>query len=74
MNQETFHVEGMTCGHCEATVKRLVGNLQGVIGVEASHQKDTVTVTLDANGAATDRQSIAKTIDAAGFDVIDAAR
>ena len=33
MSELTFHVPGMTCGHCEAAVKGEVGKVAGVSGV-----------------------------------------
>ncbi len=42
-----FHVEGMTCGGCEVAVRRLVGKLDGVDDVEASHQEGSAVVTYE---------------------------
>jgi copper chaperone CopZ len=43
-----FHVEGMTCGGCEASVKLTVKRLDGVQAVEASHTEKRATVTYDS--------------------------
>lgn len=61
----TFNVPGMTCGHCEASVKQEVGALDGVAGVDVDLQTKIVTVS----GAALDRDAIVAAIDEAGFDV-----
>lgn len=42
-----YTVEGMTCGHCEASVKEEVGEIAGVTDVTASHETGAVTVTGD---------------------------
>lgn len=40
-----YTVEGMTCGHCEMSVKEEVGEIAGVTAVEASSETGAVTVT-----------------------------
>jgi len=42
-----FHVEGMTCGGCEAGVHLKVEKLEGVKNVEASYEKKQARVTYD---------------------------
>ncbi len=71
MKKETFTVTGMTCGHCEARVNKAVADLDGVARVDASAANDSVEVTL-RRGAALDRDTIAKTIQEAGYLVADA--
>lgn len=61
----TFSVPGMTCGHCEASVKQEVGSVSGVSAVDVDLQTKLVTVS----GAALDRDAILAAIDEAGFDV-----
>ena len=61
----TFTVPGMTCGHCESSVKREVGSVTGVSAVTVDLQTKIVTVS----GAALDRDTIVAAIDEAGFDV-----
>jgi copper chaperone len=61
----TFTVPGMTCGHCEASVKHEVGSIGGVSAVEVDLQTKLVTVS----GSALDRDAIVAAIDEAGFDV-----
>lgn len=63
----TLTVPGMTCGHCEASVKGEVGKLAGVTGVDVDLATKVVTVT----GAALDRAAVVEAIDEAGFDVAD---
>lgn len=40
-----YTVEGMTCGHCELSVKEEVGEVAGVSTVEASHETGKVSVS-----------------------------
>lgn len=42
-----FRVDGMTCGGCEAGVRRVVGKLDGVEDVAASYEEGTATVTYE---------------------------
>lgn len=40
-----YRVTGMTCGHCEASVREEVGAVSGVESVTASASAGTLTVT-----------------------------
>ena len=42
----TMRIEGMMCGHCEATVKRVLEAIDGVTEATASHEKGTAVLTL----------------------------
>lgn len=44
---KTIKIEGMMCGHCEATVKKTLEALDGVSAAEVSHTAGTAVVTLD---------------------------
>jgi Cu2+-exporting ATPase len=46
--QKTIGIEGMMCGHCEATVKKALESLPEVTQAEVSHEKGTAIVTLSA--------------------------
>ena len=48
MNQKTLKIEGMMCGHCEATVKTALEQVPGVSQAQVSHEKGTAVVTLTA--------------------------
>ena len=43
---KTIKIEGMMCGHCEATVKKALEAIDGVVGAEVSHDKGTALVLL----------------------------
>ena len=44
--KETVKIEGMMCGHCEATVKKALEALGGVEQAEVSHEKGEAVLTL----------------------------
>ena len=52
--KKTIHIEGMMCGHCEATVKKALEALDGVQSAEVSHEKGTAIVALTADVADAD--------------------
>ena len=43
---KTVKIEGMMCGHCEATVKKAMEKLPFVESAEVSHEKGTAVLTL----------------------------
>ncbi len=49
--KKTMKIEGMMCGHCEATVKKALENLEGVASAEVSHEAGTAVVELTADVA-----------------------
>jgi copper chaperone len=61
MTTETLHIDGMTCGHCAAAVRRALDGLDGVevdyvqIG-EARVHYDEATVNHDAIAAAVEEE------------------
>jgi copper chaperone CopZ len=58
-------VPGLSCGHCEAAVKREVESVAGVTDVAVDLDSKDVTVT----GSKLDRALIVEAIDEAGYDV-----
>ena len=44
--EKTMKIEGMMCGHCEATVKKALEAVDGVASAEVSHTSGTAVVTL----------------------------
>ena len=65
MNELVLSVPGMTCGHCEASVKGEVGKVAGVTGVAVDLATKLVTIT----GEALDRAAVVAAVDEAGFEV-----
>lgn len=60
-----YAVEGMTCGHCEMSVKEEVGEVAGVASVEASSKTGTVSVT----GEDFTDEQVAAAVKEAGYTV-----
>ena len=58
-------VPGMTCGHCEAAVKKEVGKVAGVTDVSVDLETKLVTVT----GVGLDHAALLSAVDEAGFEV-----
>ena len=46
---KTISIEGMMCGHCEATVKKALEALSGVENAEVSHTEGRAVVTLTSD-------------------------
>ncbi|MEU4984811.1 heavy-metal-associated domain-containing protein [Streptomyces sp. NPDC021969] len=61
-----YAVAGMSCGHCVATLTRVIGELDGVIGVDVRLDTGRVTVTADAEP---DDAAIAEVVDEAGYEL-----
>ena len=45
--KKTIIIQGMMCGHCEATVKKALEAVDGVSEALVSHENKTATVTLN---------------------------
>ena len=45
--EKTINIEGMMCGHCEASVKKALEALDGVVSADVSHDKGTAVVMLE---------------------------
>ncbi len=67
MTREKFVVEGMSCGHCVATIKKAVGGLAGVINVDISLENKEVSVEFDENKVTI--ATVYTKIKTAGFEV-----
>ena len=67
MRATTYTVTGMTCGHCEASVREEVGGVAGVRSVEVSAETGTLTVT--SEGTADDAQVLAAVAEA-GYSAV----
>ena len=49
--KKTMKIEGMMCGHCEATVKKALEGLDGVTSAKVSHEAGTAVVELSTDVA-----------------------
>ncbi|UJA19227.1 heavy-metal-associated domain-containing protein [Thermoleophilia bacterium SCSIO 60948] len=59
-----YTVEGMTCGHCELSVREEVEELDGVESAQADRTTGKLTVRGDVGDA-----DIRKAVEAAGYQV-----
>lgn len=62
----TLRVEGMTCGGCEASLVRVLSQVDGVLRAEASHVRREVKVYVDADRAPSE-EALTAAVDRAGF-------
>lgn len=61
----TYTVPGMSCGHCESSVKGKVSAVEGVENVEVDLDTKVVTVT----GTDLSDERLRAAIDDAGYDI-----
>ena len=47
--KKTMRIEGMMCGHCEATVKKALETIEGVTLADVNHENGTAVVTLTSD-------------------------
>jgi len=66
MATSTYTVTGMTCGHCVGSVKKDIGKIDGVTGVEVDLASGLVTVESAASVADAD---VVAAVDEAGYEV-----
>ena len=64
---KTVTIEGMMCPHCEARVKKILEELDGVTEAAVSHKDGTAILTL---GASVDNERIIKVITDNGYKVV----
>ncbi|WP_348608276.1 heavy metal translocating P-type ATPase [Halobaculum rarum] len=64
----TVGVTGMTCANCSATIEDAVGDLPGVVSVDANYATDEATVTYAPS--VTTREDIYEAVEAAGYEPI----
>ena len=63
----TMKIEGMMCGHCEATVKKALEAIPTVESASVSHETGTATVKLSAE---TDFATLKKAVEDKDYKVI----
>jgi copper chaperone len=67
MEEITFHVSGMTCGHCKSSVERGLQELNGVNDVKVNLESKTVTVNYDQSRIS--KEAFVSKIDDLGYEV-----
>ena len=68
MKEINLKVAGMACTGCEIRIKNVLQDIEGVKEVNASHEKKTVNIVLDAP---VDENIIKKAILNLGYEVIE---
>ena len=64
---KTMKIEGMMCGHCEATVKKALEALPEVTEAAVSHEAGTAVVTMTAEVS---DETLTKTVEALDYKVV----
>lgn len=66
MNTVTWTVEGMSCGHCKASVEKAVAELNAKAEVSLADKK----VTIEYDEANTTQEALREAIEDQGYDVV----
>jgi copper chaperone CopZ len=66
MATKNYTVEGMTCGHCEMSVKEEIGEIAGVTSVSADHTTGQVNV----EGADFNDEQVSAAVAEAGYKLV----
>ncbi len=69
MTTTQFQVTGMTCGHCEMSVREEVAKVAGVDGIEVSAASGSLVVT---SAAPVDADAVIAAVDEAGYQAVSA--
>lgn len=69
MTTTEYQVTGMTCGHCEMSVREEVGQIAGVDQIEVSAQTGRLVVTASAP---LDDAAVLAAVDEAGYSAVRA--
>lgn len=64
-----FQVTGMTCGHCEMSVREEVGEVPGVTGIEVNHETGLLRV---GSEAPVDESAVLAAVEEAGYSAVRA--
>jgi copper chaperone CopZ len=67
MSTTEYQVTGMSCGHCEMSVREEVGQVAGVDGIEVSAKTGRLVVTSDAP---LDDAAVIAAVDEAGYSAV----
>ncbi|WP_298863315.1 heavy-metal-associated domain-containing protein [uncultured Microbacterium sp.] len=69
MTTTEFQVTGMTCGHCEMSVREEVSQIAGVESVDVSAQTGRLVIT---SASALDSDAVIAAVDEAGYSAVAA--
>ena len=67
MSTSEYQVTGMTCGHCEMSVREEVGTLPGVQDIEVSHETGRLVIT---SAEPLDDAAVLAAVDEAGYQAV----
>ena len=67
MTTTTFHVKGMSCGHCVNAVTEELSRLEGVRTVDVDLERGAVTVSSDSP---LDEAAVGAAVDEAGYELV----
>lgn len=70
MSVNEYQVTGMTCGHCEMSVREEVGLIPGVTDIQVSASTGKLVITSDAGVA---DEAVLAAIEEAGYSAVPAA-
>ncbi len=65
--KESFSVPEVSCGHCKSSIEGALGPVAGIRG--ATVDIDSKQVAVDFDEAVTDRATVVRTIESAGYAV-----
>lgn len=69
MTTTEFQVTGMTCGHCEMSVREEVAKIAGVESIDVSAQTGRLVV---GSSAPVDADAVIAAVDEAGYQAVSA--
>jgi copper chaperone len=69
MSTSEYQVTGMTCGHCEMSIREEVGALPGVQALEVSARTGKLVVT---TAGPVDAEAVIAAVDEAGYKAVRA--
>ena len=72
METTTYHVQGMTCEHCERAVVQELMGVAGVRSVAVDLVPQGVSVVTVTGEGAPSRAAVAAAVDEAGYTLIEA--
>ena len=67
MSEREYQVTGMTCGHCELSVREEVEQLAGVTGIQVSAAAGRLTITAPAD---LDDAGVIAAVEEAGYAAV----
>lgn len=69
MSAHEYRVSGMTCGHCEMSVREEVGEISGVTDIQVSAQTGVLVVTATGD---VDDAAVLAAVEEAGYSAVPA--